>query len=81
MVHQFARLKVTVAASAEERTGIDTMARAALLREGGGAAREGAPFRLDATAPLGEVREVPSDADALETSLRRLKKLLETVIR
>lgn len=75
---QFARLRVNLVASAEERVAVDAMARSAHLREG--APRGAAPHDPMHT-PLGEARELAPDVTALENSLRRLKKLVETVAR
>ena len=75
----FARLRVNLVASAEERVGLDAMARAAHLREGQGGSAAAAI--TDESAAAGEMRDLDPDVSALEMSLRRLKVLLERVSR
>ena len=80
----FARLRVNLVASSEERVGLDAMARAAHLREssssalagGGGGGGGGGSADL-----AGEMYDLDPDVSALEMSLRRLKVLLERVAR
>ncbi len=78
---QYSRLHVNLVATAEERVGLDAMARAANLRDGGGGAAAAAGAGGSAPGMLGEARDLAPDAAALEASLRRLRKLLETVSR
>jgi hypothetical protein len=70
VIVQFARLRVQVVASTEERVALDAMARAGRLTD------------RPTTAPTqstGDAREVAPDLEALDSSLRRLKSLLESV--
>ena len=75
----FARLRVNMVASSEERVGLDAMVRASRLREGGVAVAAGSGGSGGELA--GEMRDLDSDVSALEMSLRRLKVLLERVTR
>ncbi len=59
-----------VVASTEERVALDTMARTGRLSD------HAATGHVPQT---GEARDVAPDLEGLETSLRRLKKLLDTV--
>jgi len=81
----FARLRVNLVASSEERVGLDAMARAAHLRDGSPgavAAVAAVPTGgLDFAQCAGEMRDLDPKVSALETSLRRLKVLLERVAR
>ena len=79
----FTRLRVHLVASSEERVGLDAMARAAHLREGGAGAAAGGGGAGAAGAGdiTGEMRDLDPDVSALEISLRRLKVLLERVAR
>ena len=70
----FARLRVNMVASSEERVGLDAMVRASRLREGGVAVAAGSGGSGGELA--GEMRDLDSDVSALEMSLRRLKVLL-----
>jgi hypothetical protein len=70
VIVQFARLRVQVIASAEERVALDTMARTGRLTDHAASGH---------TVMTGEARDVAPDLEGLEASLRRLKKLLDTV--
>ena len=75
---------MNLVATAEERVGLDAMARAASLREGGGGGAAAVAGGGGGASPgvLGEARDLaPPDAAALEASLKRLRKLLDTVSR
>ena len=76
----FARLRVNMVASSEERVGLDAMVRASRLREGGVAVAAGSGGG-GAAELAGEMRDLDPDVSALEMSLRRLKVLLERVTR
>ena len=67
----FARLRVNMVASSEERVGLDAMVRASRLREGGVAVAAGSGGSGGELA--GEMRDLDSDVSALEMSLRRLR--------
>lgn len=73
IIAQFARLSLVVVATTEERVAVDAMAHAARLREH--ALPLGGPVN-----PTGEAREVAHDLDALEGSLRRLKRLIDASV-
>ncbi len=73
IIAQFAKLNLVVVATTEERVAVDAMAHAARLREHA--------LPLGAPVPFtGEAREVAQDLDALEGSLRRLKRLVDTSV-
>ncbi len=71
VIVQFARLRVQVVASTEERVALDTMARSARLTD--------PPSGSAHVPPTGEARDVAPDLAGLESSLVRLRKLLDTV--
>jgi hypothetical protein len=87
----FARLRVNLVATSEERVGLDAMARAGHLRDSpssssSSSASSSASASAAASAALsgpadmaGEMRDLDPDVSALEQSLRRLKLLLERV--
>jgi hypothetical protein len=84
----FARLRVNLVASSEERVGLDAMARAAHLREISGssgssalAAGGGGGGSSGEAELAGEMHDLDPDVSALEMSLRRLRVLLERVAR
>ncbi len=66
----FQQLRVSLVAGTEERVGVDTMVRAML------SGRE-APSRE--VSPLGDARDLAPDIEALDGSMRRVKKLLDVV--
>lgn len=67
----FQQLRVSLVAGTEERVGVDTMVRAML------SGRE--PVSRDTVSPLGDARDLAPDAEALEGSMKRVKKLLDVV--
>lgn len=71
IIAQFAKLNLVVVATTEERVAVDAMAHAARLREHALPLGGPVPF-------TGEAREVAQDLDALESSLRRLKRLVDS---
>ena len=79
---QFAQLRVNMVVSAEERVGIDAMARASALREGCGTI---SLVPNDGTSreafSLGEQRPLGPDVSALEASLNRLRRMLNLASR
>ena len=70
----FQALRVVMAATAEEMVGVDAMVRAANGQSSGVQSSSGS------AAALTEVAAASTDLDALETSMRRLKSLLDTTL-
>jgi translation initiation factor 3 subunit F len=73
IIAQFERLKLSIVESTEERVAIDAMAQAALLSEH---ALPQLPLNL--SNKLGESRELTPDLQSLESSLSKLKSLVQT---
>ena len=67
----FQALRVVMAASAEEMVGVDAMVKAAAAGGHSSSSSSGAPS---------EVADAATDLDALESSMRRLKGLLDTTL-
>jgi hypothetical protein len=74
VIVQFARLRVQVVASTEERVALDAMVRSSRLT-----APPTSGSHASAVPATGEARDIAADLEGLETSLRRLRKLLDSV--
>jgi len=74
VIIQFARLKVQIIASTEERVALDTMVRSGRLNSTVASIGGHGPVPV-----TGEAKDVAPELDSLVSSLQRLLKLLDTV--